>query len=207
MCGGMHMETLAMAEGINQHMDDDQIERYSMGSLSEEEAERFSDHLMICESCQKRVAESDIYVAAMTQAAGKMRRAPRRNKTSSAFWLGGAVFAVVAVTALLLPVASRLRHLSAPMPVRLEAMRGAVPGSTVPVDTRLLLVPDLSDLPVFPVYRLELVDSIGNRVWDGNLQPQESAPVTLSRVGTYFARVYSTSGVLLREYGLQVSAR
>jgi anti-sigma factor RsiW len=41
----------------------------------DEEAEQIEEHLLICEACRRRVAESDKYVAAMRRAAKKLRRA------------------------------------------------------------------------------------------------------------------------------------
>ena len=66
---------LAMAAKSDGHFDEEAFERYSMGTLSGEEAEQIEEHLLICEACRGRVAESDKYVAAMRRAAKKLRRA------------------------------------------------------------------------------------------------------------------------------------
>src|ERR1017187_4511965 len=44
--------------------------------MSEEELARWEEHLLICDSCQRQVAASDTYVAAMRSAAAELRRAP-----------------------------------------------------------------------------------------------------------------------------------
>ncbi len=67
-----------MAEGSDCHFDDEASERYSMGTLSDEEAEKIEEHLLICEACRRRVAKSDTYVAAMRRAAAKVRGDTRR---------------------------------------------------------------------------------------------------------------------------------
>jgi hypothetical protein len=63
-----------MAAESSRHFDEAACERYSMGTLAEHETERIEEHLLICGACQRRVAKSDTYVAAMRHAAAKVRR-------------------------------------------------------------------------------------------------------------------------------------
>lgn len=58
-----------MAQDFNRHPDEGELERYSMADLREEEAAGFEEHLLYCERCQRRLAETDAYVAAMRRAA------------------------------------------------------------------------------------------------------------------------------------------
>lgn len=59
-------------------------------------------------------------------------------------------------------------------------------------------------------YRLEIVDAAGEQRWAGSVSPTGSAQIT-ARVdqhlgkGTYWVRLYSPSGKLLREFGLHLS--
>ena len=69
---------LVMAAESDCHFDEEASERYAMGTLSDEEAEHIEEHLLICEACRRRVAESDTYVAAMRRAAAKLRRDRKR---------------------------------------------------------------------------------------------------------------------------------
>jgi anti-sigma factor RsiW len=69
---------LAMASESDRHFDEEASERYSMGTLSGEEAEQIEEHLLVCEACRRRVAESDAYVAAMRRAAAELRRVKKR---------------------------------------------------------------------------------------------------------------------------------
>ena len=69
---------LAMAAESDCHFDEEASERYSMGTFSDEEAEQIEDHLLVCEACRRRVAESDTYVAAMRRAAARVRRGTAR---------------------------------------------------------------------------------------------------------------------------------
>lgn len=58
------------------HLREEEIERYSLSEMSEEELARWGEHLLICDSCRRQVAASDAYVAAMRSAAAELRRAP-----------------------------------------------------------------------------------------------------------------------------------
>jgi hypothetical protein len=103
-------------------------------------------------------------------------------------------------TAAIAPVAS----------IRLIALRG---GETdiahAPVGRPLHLVFDRSDLPSDPTYRAEVVNSSGRQMWSGSVQIADqnlSIPVAEPlRAGTYWVRLYSLDGQLLREFGLNVA--
>src|ERR1019366_7681453 len=55
----------------NCHIDEEETERYSMGAMPEGAIAPFEEHLLICESCQLRLAQTDVYVAAV-----RLRAAP-----------------------------------------------------------------------------------------------------------------------------------
>jgi hypothetical protein len=94
---------------------------------------------------------------------------------------------------------------AAPVAVILETTRGAGGAAHAPGGIRLALEPDLSGIPVFGRYSLEIVDAAGTAVWQGVLPGEARRAVTPKREpGTYFVRVYSPSHELLREYGLQI---
>jgi len=59
------------------HMEIEDVERYSMGDLSEPDSAQFEEHLLICELCRDRVRESDEWVRAMVTAARKLRQQDR----------------------------------------------------------------------------------------------------------------------------------
>lgn len=67
-----------MAPKSHSHLGGEEIERYSLREMSEEELARWEEHLLICDSCQRQVAASDTYVAAMRSAAAELRRAPAK---------------------------------------------------------------------------------------------------------------------------------
>lgn len=183
------------------HLTDDEIEGYSMGALSGAELDRGEEHLLICESCRQRVGESDAYVAAMKRASERLREPkPRRWGLP---WLVP-VLAGAAFAALVILTWTSSRHfvdMPAVATVMLDATRGAGLMSQAPADWRLVLKPVLTGLPVWPKYRLEVVDTAGDYLWQGSYPGAVVGPL---HAGLYFVRIYSPEGTLLREYGLEV---
>ncbi|MBZ5581794.1 MAG: hypothetical protein LAQ30_06230 [Acidobacteriia bacterium] len=196
-----------MAAESDRHLDEEQIERYSLGNLPEEEWAARDAHLLICETCRWRVEESDSYISAMRHAAGELRRNVLIRERRP--WL--ALPRLIPVLAGLMLVA--LLALSwrggwfrnpdaSPVAVALTAARGAEIEATAPAGAPLNLRPDLTALPTLPSYRLEIVDRYGDPVWRGSFPA--SAVTHPMNAGIYFVRIYSPQGELYREYGLRV---
>ena len=59
----------AMAQDLNPHLDEDELEKYSMADLRQEEAAGHEEHLLNCEHCLERLADTYVYVASMRRAA------------------------------------------------------------------------------------------------------------------------------------------
>jgi uncharacterized CHY-type Zn-finger protein len=59
------METQAIA---GNHTDEETLERYSMGRLSEYRSARLEEHLLICQACRDRLTALDTYRYAMRAA-------------------------------------------------------------------------------------------------------------------------------------------
>ena len=198
----------------DRHMDEEEIERYSMGAMPEEAIAPFEEHLLICEPCQLRLAQSDAYVGTMRQASARLRAAPPKRGFE---WLrfprlvpalAGMAVAVVAAGLWLSRVDMGQAH---PFALDLEATRGAaVFEAKAPAGRWLLLRLDLANLPASSWYRLEMVDGVGNRVWQATVPAQgskEGFKVPGTQPGIYFVRVYWPPGQLLREYGFEVESR
>jgi hypothetical protein len=187
-------------------MDAEELERFSLGRASVEETERFEEHLLICTNCRDRFEESERYVSAMRAASADLIR-EEAEKPARRSW--PRLLPLVACAALLaIVVAAVLRFNSNPAPllaVQLTAVRGTVPGGTVPAGRSMALTPDLIGIATPGPYRLEVVDERGATEWQGAYNPAMGpAYVPAQRAGTHFVRVYSNSGELLREYGLDV---
>jgi hypothetical protein len=192
------------------HPDDEQMESYSAGSLPEEARGPFEEHLLLCDLCQDRLTESDAYVAAIKEAARRLKpglKAPRMWWEVPRFIPVLAAAAVLAAVALL-GVWARLP--SGPEPalwVTLEANRGVIQAHA-PAGRPLVLRLDPEGLPeTRGPYGLEIVDRGGGRAWHGAAAPGRIGEVSVPGLapGVYFVRVSAASGELLREYGLEVS--
>src|ERR1700692_1132876 len=64
-----------MQFGIGSHLEEPELEEYSMGMLSEASLEAFEEHLLACNCCQDRLLEMEAYVNAMRSASPKLRKA------------------------------------------------------------------------------------------------------------------------------------
>jgi len=202
------MEVMAMIPRRNCLWDDDAIERYSMGTLPEPKAAELEEHLLICESCQQRLAREDAIRGHIRRAAMRHRQTSQEKESGIRLFPRLAMaLAAVAVLLVVGAVAMRWSHVDGtrtpPFALKLEAMRGAGPGSKAPAGRSLAVEADLSGLPQANSYRLELVDSKGAAIWKGRA-PKANIPAL--RPGMYFMRVYSDQGQLLREYGIEASA-
>ncbi len=205
------MEIMAMIPGRNCLWGDDCIERYSMGALPEEEVAELEEHLLVCESCRTRLAREDAFAGGMRRAALRLRQESTEREPGIRLFpklVPGLVPALACAALLLVLALAGLRWIRPPaaapaFAVKLEALRGAEPGSKAPAGRPLAFQADLSGLPAAGGYRLELVDPDGRGIWKGSTA---SATLPALRPGIYFMRVYSSGGELLREYGLDVEA-
>jgi anti-sigma factor RsiW len=73
-----------MRKTTSPHISEAAVEKYSLGKLSARKVAEIEKHLLICEPCRKAVAASDAYVAAMSKAAGKLRKSERKSEGKGA---------------------------------------------------------------------------------------------------------------------------
>jgi hypothetical protein len=189
-----------MSMDINRHLDEEEIERYSLGDFPESDLARVEEHLLLCPSCQQRVESSDIFVRSMQQAAARVRREPEPARR----WLGMPRFALAFGAAALLLAAVFLvpRQTLPPFAVSLSATRGAGIEAKAPEGRTLSLQLDITGLAPADSYRVEMVDRSGKQVWTGMFPATQVKPCP---AGIYFVRLYSSAGGLLREYGLEIA--
>jgi hypothetical protein len=204
------------------HPTEEILEEYVFDRLPEDRAAQVEEHLLICQSCQDAVAETDRFVSALkatvghpdivhfrVPAIGRVRRGWRNvldglprfatNRT------GLVPILLVAILALLV-VREQREEPATPVAVTLTSVRGLNPLSLAPARKPLLLSIDAPDLTPGREYRVELVDATGRAVWkgavtetDGKLVATMSKPL---RKGVYWARLYGTGSELLREFGI-----
>jgi anti-sigma factor RsiW len=185
-----------MQLGIGPHPEETELEQYSMGTLVEPRLEAFEEHLFACDSCQDRLLEMDAYVNAMRSASPKARQA-RQSRWADLFrWPRPAWIATFALSAVVL-VAARV-WIVAPSSrtemasVALHSSRGVEGLATTKAPARrpLSLTVDLTELPAFASYRLEIVERTGT--------------TSGLAAGQYYVRLYAPNSELLREFSLKV---
>jgi hypothetical protein len=206
------------------HATEEGLERYSMGTLAEAEAEVLEEHLLVCAGCQARLTEMDRYVRAVRAAASKLRASESANRRGAATWLPGffarpalaLALGAVFCLAIVWWAAQGWQAFSPagaqPVAVLLQSVRGGdlAAGSSAPSGRPLVLETDLAGLPVSTAYELRVIDQAGSLVErlradpeDGRLRAHLSTGL---RKGRYWVRLYSGGGAtdLLREYALRV---
>jgi hypothetical protein len=93
--------------------------------------------------------------------------------------------------------------------IKLIALRGGEGDvARAPSGRPLDLAFDRTDLPVDLSYRAEVVNSSGRQMWRGSVRiAEQHLSIRVDRplgTGMYWVRLYSSSGQLLREFGLNV---
>ena len=203
-----------MQLGIGSHLDDVDLEQYSMGKLPEVRLVSFEEHLLACESCQDRLLETEAFVNAVRSVSPKLRAEcppPRRDRFIGQRSTWAAAFAM----GVFLLVLGRI-WLAAPRApgdfaaVVLHSSRG-IEGLSVakaPAEKPLALTIDLTELPALPSYQLEIVNSVGKPVWQaaaGTSEDKIAQRLTNGlKTGQYYVRLYAPGGKLLREFGLRI---
>ena len=188
----------------DQHPDEGVFENYSFDRLSEKEAAVFEEHLLICETCQDTLAETEEHIRVMKAATAAYIAAhkgswPSRLKERGLRW--NAVAAAGILLTCLTVLLSWRSPLAEPQTIMLNAYRGEA--SQAPAGQPLDLKIDLRELPPAEAYRVEVVDATGRRVWFGG------TPARLTKglsPGSYWVRLSTDTGEQLREYGLSVIA-
>jgi hypothetical protein len=123
--------------------------------------------------------------------------------------LAAAALSVVAGTAVTWWMQSSSVATAPVATIRLIALRGGEGDvARAPSGRPLELVFGRTDLGVDLSYRVELVDASGRQMWSGNVRiADQSLSIRVDgplRAGAYWVRLYSSSGQLLREFGLTV---
>jgi len=194
------------------HATDDVLERYAMGRLPEPELAEFEEHLLVCPSCQNRLAHEDNIRQRVRDGAAVLPQ-PRAAvwwRFPKLAWAASLAAVGLAVFAGLQRQSSRSSSPVAPVVILLQTTRGTE-NPTLAAATAgkpLTVVLDLSGLPQLPEYTLEIVDAAGHPVFQTERPPLNNRlPATLGgglAAGAYFVRVYSPAHELLREYALVV---
>ncbi len=206
---------------IGSHFTEEILELYALGQLPEATIASVEEHMLVCEHCQARLEQVDQFLSITATAARELRmeaaeaekkQTERSKPILSWLWpipkmaLAGALGAGV----LALGISYRQPHSPAlATEVSFQSLRGADSSlvSRAPAGFVNLRI-DASEFPGATSYRLQLVQSNGNPVWEGVVEPANGqiriqVPKRMEK-GKYWVRLYEKS-VLLREFGLEVS--
>jgi len=195
----------------NRHATDEVLERYAMDCLAGPQLAEFEEHLLVCNTCQDRLAREDIIRQRVRDGAAALERspAPVRWQWPRLAWAAGLVAAGLLVFAGSAWQFQR-RSSAAPAVILLQTTRGTddPPLSPALAGRPLTLVLDLTELQQSSEYTLEIVDAGGRPAFQSHASPQkDKLQVTVTRGlagGVYFVRLYTPARELLREYALTV---
>lgn len=191
------------------HVPDEELERYSLAGAAGEEFARLEEHLLICDACRAKLEEYDLIAHSMAGAAAQWRSEHSRSEPKG--WsLPRLLLPLAAVLLLVLGALWIINHAGlenhAPaVAIALRTTRGAAPDARAPALRPLDLQPDLTGVPPFPHYDLQLVDQVGGKVARAQTDGRSPTRIPGLQSGMYFVRLYSPAGDLLREYALSVS--
>jgi predicted anti-sigma-YlaC factor YlaD len=206
----------------NFHGTDEQLERYSLGSLSDSDLPLLEAHLLMCAACRERLNGIEDFAIAMRDALSEesaLEAVALKNASFRGGWFKWALLSslrrpafsmALGCVALIVAMVifSNGRAKFAPgASLQLTAMRGEMP-TTIPARELDLT---LSDGPkVGAPFRIEVVNAMGATMWRG---PANDRPAGLQVKlmqplvpGDYFVRLYSADGKELREYGFRIRA-
>jgi len=202
---------------IGPHLQEEELEQYSMGRLPVDRITEFEEHFLACETCQDQLLAMEVFVNAVRSASPKLRKAARSRREwifawPRVGWVAGAAFAV---TALLIargwtPAPTRVPAIAT---VLLQATRGieGLAQAKAAASQPIALTIDLTEIPVASSYRFEIVDARGRAALDSVVIPAngkivQSVTKGLS-LGRHYVRLYGINGELLREFSLLVEAQ
>jgi hypothetical protein len=189
------------------HLDDDILERYSMGRLSETESETVEDHIAICSRCLDRLDQTTAFVQGMQSAlkGGEFQAEPKPERNWFQRWMTTPVWAGAALAAAgLFFVVNQQGTLSTPAVVTVDGMRGTstVVHGTGPFDFELFMPAEGNK------YHVELLDANGAKQWESEVPGVNGKlhAVIKHRIATgqYFLHVQEPVSGSQHDYAVQV---
>jgi hypothetical protein len=207
------IKKLTKFSSLSSHPGEDVLELYCLDRLSESEAAPVEEHLLVCEACQRRVTELDVFLRAARQATRELRSEERYAGAEAGWawpfrpgWIAAGALAV-----LMLAVVPMARRPVETQEIALSALRGAAEAAGAGIarsGAPLRLNLDLTGIESAGCCILQLVSAAGKVLRETTGAPQQGRailehPSGLGK-GQYWIRVKSNSGADLREFGLTV---
>jgi hypothetical protein len=194
-----------------QHIEENLLDQYALGTLSSESIAELEEHLLVCSICQSRLVEADELLLLFREAAPleDARTTPRwwNALAFRASFLSGAAAVLSALLIMLITGDSHRAKLS-PAILLMESLRGPEAGPVMTSATPSLLVFDAA-APANPAdYEIEIVDAVGNQVLKRSAEVRDgrlAALVERLARGSYWVRVYRKQPAkeLFAEYRLR----
>jgi anti-sigma factor RsiW len=194
-----------------QHIEENLLDQYALGTLSAESIAELEEHLLVCSICQSRLVEADKLLLLFREAAPlEDARATPRWRNAFAFrtsFLSGTAAALSALLIMLITGDFHRAKLS-PAILLMESLRGPETGPVMTAATPSLLVFDVA-APANPAdYEIEIVDAVGNEVLKRSAEVRDgrlAALVERLARGSYWVRVYRQQPAkeLFAEYSLR----
>lgn len=215
------METSGIwSEELRSHPPEEVLERYAMHRATDAELEQVEEHLLICGKCRDALDESERWVTLMKTAlpAGPARPVEARwrrwwqsfagteddqnrwyHQARVPVYVGALAVLLVAVS-----VTPALREKNSPVQeIRLEALRGNDLRVEVAADRPAQL--QFMDLAAEQgVLKAAIVTASGSPVWEGPVH-SSGARIPALRPGSYWVRIFNSSGEQIKEYGLNAT--
>jgi hypothetical protein len=199
------------------HATDETLELYSLGRLTEPDAGRLEEHLLICEDCRHRLEDEDCYTGTLRSSLRgdvKPAREPRRVALPflSTRWPTVAL-AGAAIAAVLVLMTFSSRTAAGPQELTLVAQRGperaiARARAGAPLALRI----NTTEIGTLASYRVEVVNAAGERMWGETVATTGNSLVATVAIelaaGQYWVRIHNPGSDgdagPLREFGLVV---
>lgn len=200
------------------HLTEEQIEQYAMGKLSPNCCEDLEEHLLICESCQLSLEETDTYLTHMKVASARVLVAQEqpsiwdkiRGGLSQRMAKPLPVFAGLACAAAIAVVLIVPRPAPpSPQQVTLESLRGGkAEAPYVEAKRAIQFSLDATGLPEAPSYVANIVDESGKLVQEAPANRSADTVAVRSEsglpAGKFMIRILNPKRDLLREYAISV---
>ena len=194
-----------------QHVEENLLDQYALGTLSAESIAELEEHLLACSICQSRLVEADELLLLFREAAtleDVYAAPPWRNAFAFRHnFLSGTAAVLAALLILLITGDSHHAKLS-PAILLMESLRGPEAAAEMASSTPSLLVFDVAAQAKRADYEIVIVDAVGAEVLKKRAEVRDGRLVVLvERLarGSYWVRLYRRQPAweLFAEYSLR----
>jgi hypothetical protein len=192
-----------------QHIEDNLLDQYALGTLPAEVIPELEEHLLVCSFCQTRLVEADELLILLREAVPIEKATPQPLRFP-AFRYTLWSTATIALTVLLTVLFTGDLHRVKPQPAILlmQSLRGPEAAAEMSSSKPVLLVFDLAVQANPSDYAVEIVDPVGNQVLKKGVELRDGRlAVLVDRLarGSYWVRLYRQQlpPELMAEYQLR----